>query len=114
MLTRERPLCSSLEQVVAQLIGQVLGRGRVFAEDDFFVLGGDPATATAVSSRLGRALGTAPPPIGVIVEERTVLRIARRLAAGEKRLEAYAGIWLAGDGMSESERTAYLRSGGCS
>jgi mycobactin phenyloxazoline synthetase len=114
MLTRERPPCSSLEQVVAQLIGQVLGRRRVSAEDDFFVLGGDPATANAVSSRLGRALGTASPPIEVIVEERTVLRIARRLAAQEERLEAYAGIWLAGEGMSDSERAAYLRSGGCS
>ncbi|MEO5876651.1 MAG: phosphopantetheine-binding protein [Streptosporangiaceae bacterium] len=113
MLTSERPPCTSLEQVLAQCISQVLDRPRVFAGDDFVALGGDPAAARAVSARLGEALGVPGPGVDVIIEERTVQRIARRLSGCEARLEAFAALWLAGGDMSEAELAAHLHGGGC-
>ena len=62
----------AIEELVAVIWAEVLGRARVGALDDFFGLGGNPAAATAVVDRLGAALGF-PIPAGSLLD-RPVLR----------------------------------------
>ncbi|WP_432421115.1 amino acid adenylation domain-containing protein, partial [Nocardia cyriacigeorgica] len=50
-----------VEEIVAGVFGEVLGVGRVGADDDFFALGGNSLIATQAVSRLGAALGVRVP-----------------------------------------------------
>nr|WP_296777847.1 non-ribosomal peptide synthetase [Rhodococcus sp. (in: high G+C Gram-positive bacteria)] len=45
-----------IEEIVAGVYAEVLGRGRVGLDDDFFALGGNSLVATRLVSRLGAAL----------------------------------------------------------
>ncbi|MEU6562842.1 non-ribosomal peptide synthase/polyketide synthase [Nocardia nova] len=67
------------EQLVAGAFGEVLGRGSVGADDDFFALGGNSLLATRVAARLGAALGTRIP-VRAIFETPTAATLAATVA----------------------------------
>jgi amino acid adenylation domain-containing protein len=67
-----------MEQLLAGIFGEVLGRDRVGPRDDFFALGGHSLLAPRVAARLREALGI-DPPLGLLFEEPTVAGLARRL-----------------------------------
>ncbi|HEV7515064.1 MAG TPA: amino acid adenylation domain-containing protein, partial [Thermoanaerobaculia bacterium] len=71
---------SSLEEVVATVWEQVLGRERVHPADHFFDLGGHSLSATRVVSRLRDLLGIELP-VRALFEEPTVAGLARRVTA---------------------------------
>ncbi|OQS16456.1 non-ribosomal peptide synthetase, partial [Nocardia donostiensis] len=67
-----------IEEIVAQIFGEVLGLSRVGADDDFFDLGGNSLIATQVASRLGIALDTRVP-VRMLFEASTVAALAARV-----------------------------------
>jgi len=76
-----------LEEAVADMWAEVLGRPSIGAHDDFFALGGHSLLALQVFSRL-RALARIELPVRTIFEAPTVRRLAAALAAamqGEAR-----------------------------
>ncbi|MFQ6399204.1 amino acid adenylation domain-containing protein, partial [Nocardia sp. KC 131] len=73
-----------IEEIVAQVFGEVLGVDRVGADDDFFTLGGNSLIATQVASRLGNALDTRVP-VRMLFEASTVAALAARV-------ESHAGV----------------------
>ncbi|MGW4019050.1 amino acid adenylation domain-containing protein, partial [Rhodococcus ruber] len=76
-----------VEEIVANIFGDLLGVARVGADDDFFELGGNSLIATQVVSRLGAALGTTVP-VRAVFEASTVKALAARaehLQGGESR-----------------------------
>ncbi|MFQ6399203.1 amino acid adenylation domain-containing protein, partial [Nocardia sp. KC 131] len=76
-----------IEEIVAQVFGEVLGVDRVGADDDFFTLGGNSLIATQVASRLGNALDTRVP-VRMLFEASTVAALAVRVES-----HAGAGAW---------------------
>ncbi|WP_280498957.1 non-ribosomal peptide synthetase [Nocardia farcinica] len=67
-----------IEEIVAQIFGEVLGLPRVGVDDDFFDLGGNSLIATQVASRLGIALDTRVP-VRMLFEASTVAALAARV-----------------------------------
>ncbi len=67
-----------IEEIVAQIFGEVLGVARVGVDDDFFDLGGNSLIATQVASRLGIALDTRVP-VRMLFEASTVAALAARV-----------------------------------
>ncbi|WP_417715339.1 non-ribosomal peptide synthase/polyketide synthase, partial [Rhodococcus daqingensis] len=67
-----------VEQVVADVFGEVLGIGLVGLDDDFFELGGNSLIATQLMARLGAALD-ARVPVRELFEASTVAGLAARL-----------------------------------
>ncbi|MGK8469189.1 amino acid adenylation domain-containing protein [Nocardia cyriacigeorgica] len=67
-----------IEEIVAQIFGEVLGITRVGVDDDFFELGGNSLIATQVASRLGIALDTRVP-VRMLFEASTVAALAARV-----------------------------------
>ncbi|MCX4097894.1 non-ribosomal peptide synthetase, partial [Nocardia sp. alder85J] len=67
-----------IEEIVAQIFGEVLGIVRVGVDDDFFELGGNSLIATQVASRLGTALDTRVP-VRMLFEASTVAALAARI-----------------------------------
>ncbi|MBF6303041.1 amino acid adenylation domain-containing protein, partial [Nocardia amamiensis] len=67
-----------IEEIVAQIFGEVLGISRVGVDDDFFELGGNSLIATQVASRLGIALDTRVP-VRMLFEASTVVALAARV-----------------------------------
>ncbi|WP_147138150.1 non-ribosomal peptide synthase/polyketide synthase, partial [Nocardia ninae] len=67
-----------IEEIVAQIFGEVLGINRVGVDDDFFELGGNSLIATQVASRLGIALDTRVP-VRMLFEASTVAALAARV-----------------------------------
>ncbi|MCM6775975.1 amino acid adenylation domain-containing protein [Nocardia sp. CDC141] len=74
--TREfRAPATPVEEIVAEIFGEVLGIERVGADDDFFALGGNSLVATQVVARLGAAIG-ARVPVRALFETPTVAELA--------------------------------------
>ncbi|CCQ17331.1 non-ribosomal peptide synthetase (fragment), partial [Rhodococcus sp. AW25M09] len=69
-----------VEEVVARVIGDVLGVPTVGLDDDFFDLGGNSLVATQVVSRVGSALD-ASVPLHVLFDSNTVDGFARAVAS---------------------------------
>ncbi|MBH0780918.1 non-ribosomal peptide synthetase, partial [Nocardia bovistercoris] len=67
-----------IEEIVAQIFGEVLGIGRIGVDDDFFELGGNSLIATQVASRLGIALDTRVP-VRMLFDASTVAALAARV-----------------------------------
>jgi enterobactin synthetase component F len=72
---------SPSEEVVCRLVGEVLGRDVVGADDDFFDLGGSSLTAVTLARRLGAAFGR-DVPVGAVFDDPTPRGIASRADAG--------------------------------
>ncbi|WP_454198456.1 non-ribosomal peptide synthase/polyketide synthase [Nocardia sp. Marseille-Q1738] len=79
-----------VEEIVAGVFGDVLGLGRVGADDDFFALGGNSLVATQVVARLGAAVD-ARVPVRALFETPTVAALA---AAIESRAHGERGVEL--------------------
>ncbi|MEV6428724.1 amino acid adenylation domain-containing protein, partial [Nocardia sp. NPDC051463] len=67
-----------IEEIVAQVFGEVLDLPRVGVDDDFFDLGGNSLIATQVVSRVGNALDTRVP-VRMLFEAPTVAALAARV-----------------------------------
>nr|WP_240930806.1 non-ribosomal peptide synthetase [Rhodococcus sp. B10] len=76
--TAFRAPSNPIEEVVADVFADVLGRQRVGADDDFFALGGNSLIATRVVSRLGAALDSRVD-VRTLFEASTVAELAARL-----------------------------------
>ncbi|WP_280257282.1 condensation domain-containing protein, partial [Nocardia wallacei] len=74
--TREfRAPATPVEEIVAEVFGEVLGLDRVGADDDFFALGGNSLVATQVAARLGVAIDGRIP-VRTVFETPTVAALA--------------------------------------
>nr|WP_280498748.1 non-ribosomal peptide synthetase [Nocardia cyriacigeorgica] len=72
-----RAPAAGLEQTVAALMGELLGRETVGADDDFFALGGNSLIATRLAARLGAEID-AEIPVRLLFEAPTVAALAAR------------------------------------
>ncbi|UAK33253.1 non-ribosomal peptide synthase/polyketide synthase [Nocardia asteroides] len=80
---------TAIEEIVAGVFGEVLGAGRVGADDDFFALGGNSLVATQVVARVGAAVG-ARVPVRALFESPTVAALAAAIESdthGERAVE---------------------------
>ncbi|MFE9582023.1 non-ribosomal peptide synthase/polyketide synthase [Nocardia sp. NPDC006044] len=85
-----RAPATPVEEIVAEVFGEVLGLDRVGADDDFFALGGNSLIATQLVARLGAAVN-AKVPVRTLFETPTVQSLA---AAIESRTHAERGVRL--------------------
>jgi amino acid adenylation domain-containing protein len=102
---------TALEQVVARLWAQLLGRERIGVGENFFDLGGHSLLATRVVARLRSMLRT-PLPLRSLFESPTVGGLAEVLRAGEPvagQMEKIAQIILHIETLSPQERAEHLQ-----
>ncbi|MEV6277727.1 non-ribosomal peptide synthase/polyketide synthase [Nocardia sp. NPDC051832] len=92
---RYRAPATPVEDAVARVFGEVLGRERVGRDDDFFALGGNSLTATQVSARLGADLGC---------------RLGVRELFGAATVAELAGLIERAQGTSGGRAAVFLRS----
>jgi non-ribosomal peptide synthetase component F len=75
-----RPPSTKTEQVVAEIWASVLGVPSVFADDDFFALGGHSLLSMTIADMVNRTFGVALP-LFDLFEFRTLERLAERIDA---------------------------------
>ncbi|MEU8897410.1 amino acid adenylation domain-containing protein [Nocardia sp. NPDC048505] len=73
-----RAPATPIEEIVAGVFAEVLGRDRVSADDDFFALGGNSLVATQVVARLSAALD-ARVPVRALFDAPVVAELAARI-----------------------------------
>ncbi|OBA93705.1 non-ribosomal peptide synthetase [Mycobacteriaceae bacterium 1482268.1] len=103
--TRREPT-TALEQALADLVGDVLGRDAVGATDDFFALGGDSVQATTLVAHIRDWLDTPTVMLSDVFATRTVETLADRLCSregGSDRLEQVAQLYLEISRMDSAE-----------
>lgn len=103
---------TALEKAIAAILGEVLGRTDVGADDDFFSLGGDSVMATAAVARMRDWLDTPTVMVPDVFAARSVEELARRLIAREPlsdRLEQVADLYLEISGMDGAEVASELQ-----
>jgi mycobactin phenyloxazoline synthetase len=103
---RYRPPSTPIEKALATIMGSVLGRPDVGADDDFFSLGGDSLMATAVVAAVRDWLDTPTVMVPDIFATRTVEALACRLIErepGSDRLERVAELYLEIAEMDDAE-----------
>ncbi|MFF0722720.1 amino acid adenylation domain-containing protein [Micromonospora sp. NPDC003816] len=99
-----------LEQIIAEVWGEVLDVAGIGLDDNFFGLGGHSLHAVQVCGRLERTLRT-PVSVRHLVEQPTVADLARRLRAegpDAGRLDRIAAVVMQVRRLSPTERAARL------
>ncbi|MCP9276687.1 non-ribosomal peptide synthetase [Mycolicibacterium arenosum] len=107
----QRVPATALEKALAAILGDVLGRNDIGADDDFFALGGDSVMATTAVARVRDWLDTPTVMVPDVFAARTVEELARRLVgreAGSDRLEQVADLYLEISGMDGADVEAEL------
>ncbi len=110
---RYRAPTTPLESALCAIVGAVLGRAQVGADDDFFAIGGDSVLATALVARLRTWLDIPGATVADIFATRTVAALAARLTADEaqsSRLSAVAEVFLEVSGMDGAEVLSALET----
>jgi mycobactin phenyloxazoline synthetase len=102
-----------VQRALAHIVGELLRRDRVGADDDFFALGGDSVLATALVARVRDWLDTPTVMVADIFATRTVAALAALLAereVGGERLEQVAELFLEVVGMDGADVASELGS----
>ncbi|MDG4667576.1 amino acid adenylation domain-containing protein [Mycobacterium sp. 236(2023)] len=108
-----RAPATPLEAALCSIIGSVLGRQQIGADDDFFAIGGDSVLATQVVARLRTWLDIPGAAVADIFATRTVAALAARLTAGDVqsgRLNEVAELFLEVSGMDSAEVVSALET----
>ncbi|MFF9572321.1 amino acid adenylation domain-containing protein [Streptomyces sp. NPDC014685] len=93
------------ERTVAGCVAGLLGLEEVWADDDFFHLGGTSLQAAELAYRLGEEFGTGPD-VRAVFEARSVAELAARMAGGGERGLAGGALPLAADARLDPAITA--------
>ena len=107
-----RPV-SPLERALTRIVGDVLDRPGVDADDDFFALGGDSVLATHTVSRIREWLDAPSLLVANIFDARTPAALAALLVeheAGSDRLQQVAELYLEVVDMAAAEVTSALNT----
>lgn len=104
---------TALEAALAAIVGDVLGRTEIGADDDFFAIGGDSVLATQVVGRIRTWLDTPTVMVADIFATRSVAKLADRLTANEphsSRLTEVAELYLEVAAMEGAEVASALET----
>ena len=108
-----RAPATPLESALSSIVGEVLGRDSIGADDDFFSVGGDSVLATQVVARIRTWLDTPSVMVADIFATRTVSALAARMSANEpnsSRLTEVAALYLEVAEMENADVIAALES----
>ena len=108
-----RAPATPLESALSSIVGEVLGRESIGADDDFFSVGGDSVLATQVVARIRTWLDTPSVMVADIFATRTVSALAARMSANEpnsSRLDEVAALYLEVAEMDNADVIAALES----
>jgi mycobactin phenyloxazoline synthetase len=108
-----RAPATPIESALSAIVGSVLGRPRIGADDDFFAIGGDSVLATQLVARVRTWLDIPTVAVADIFAARTVAALAARLTAADsdaRRLTEVAELYLEVAGMDAAEVVAALES----
>ena len=108
-----RAPATPVEAALTGIIGEVLGRADVGADDDFFAIGGDSVLATQAVARIRTWLDTPTVMVADIFATRSAAALAARLGAAEPhggRLAEVARLYLEVAAMDAADVAAELDS----